>query len=180
LRALTLAVTTVMATLQLAAPARADAASPVACDLNLNIIDQDPVGLNVRALPGLNGAVITAIVAKGAWVRVHVVADSGGGWAKIDDGVHIDDSTAEERTVFHGAGWVAFSKLGIQEINPGGVIQSAPQNDAPVILRVSSTDETHIPKATVLGCTDNWLKVRIAGVVGWTRAYCTNWLTTCV
>jgi SH3-like domain-containing protein len=166
-----------MAALLLSVAARAD--TPAACDLKLNIIDQDPVGLNVRSLPGMDGAVVTAIVAKGAWVRVHVTAD-GGGWARIDDAVHIDDTTGEERPVFHGSGWVAFSKLGIQEINPGGVIQSAPQNDAPVILRVSSTDEAHIAKATVLGCNDNWLRVRIAGVVGWTRAYCTNWLTTCV
>lgn len=155
-------------------------AQTTACDVKLNVIDPDPNGLNVRALPSLNGVVITALKARGSWVRVHVKRDSNDGWMAIDDAVRIDESTGEEQPVFTGAGWVAVSKLGIETLNGGAMIYASPANDAPLLKRFLEGDELRMPRAVVLDCNDNWLKVRVGNLVGWTRDVCTNRLTTCV
>jgi hypothetical protein len=164
--------------LALVLPGRVSSAQTVACDVKLNVIDQDPAGLNVRASPG--GAIVTALKAKGRWVQVHVTGQSGE-WARIDDGREIRDEMGEpEKPLFNGAGWVAFSKLGIEELNSVAFIRDAPVEDARTLLKVQEGDESKRPHATVLGCSGQFLKVRAGAVVGWTREYCANQLTTCV
>jgi len=152
-------------------------AQTVACDAKLNITDQDPAGLNVRASPG--GAVVTALKARNRWVQVHVTGQSGE-WARIDDATFISEDNAGGTAIFRGVGWVAFSKLGIEELNQQAIILAEPKDDAQTVLKISEYDETNVPKAEALGCDGLFLKVRVKGLVGWTLNYCSNQFTTCV
>jgi hypothetical protein len=152
-------------------------AQTLACDVKLNVTDQDPAGLNVRASPG--GAVVTALKAKNRWVQVHVSGQSGE-WARIDRATFISEDNAAGTAIFHGVGWVAFSKLGIEELNQQAAILAAPKDDAQTMLKIAEEDEANVPKAEVLGCDGTYLKVRVRGLVGWTQNYCSNQFTTCV
>jgi SH3-like domain-containing protein len=152
-------------------------AETVACDVQLNITDQDPAGLNVRAAPA--GAVITSLKARNRWVQVDVTGVDGA-WARIEKATFISEDNAGGTVIFHRLGWVAFSKLGIEELNPQSTIFAAPRDDAQVLLRINEGDEAKIPAAEVLGCEGTWLKVRVSGKVGWTQNFCSNQFTTCV
>jgi hypothetical protein len=152
-------------------------AQTTACDVALNITDQDPAGLNVRAAPG--GAIITALKARNRWVQVEVTGAEGA-WARIDKATFISEDNAGGTVIYRGVGWVAFSKLGIEELNPQSTIFAAPSDDAQTLLKINEDDEAKIPKAEVLGCEGTWLKVRVKGLVGWTQNFCANQFTTCV
>lgn len=146
------------------------------CDVRLNVTDQDPAGLNVRATPG--GAVIGTLKARNTWVETHVVGQVGD-WMRIDEAVLIDDALADgEKTVFHGRGFVHVSKLGFEVLNPGAAIHAQPSEDAPVVLR-TPPDEDHAPKAQLLGCAGAYVQVKVGVVAGWTRQFCSNQRTTC-
>jgi hypothetical protein len=141
-----------MASQALAAPALRP------CDIKLNVADQDPAGLNVRASPG--GAILTALRAKGRWVQVHVTGQTGA-WAAIDEATLIQDETGgPDVRLFHGRGFVAFSKLGIEELDTQSRILAAPDDGAKALLSISEGDEAKLPKAEVLGCFGGFLKVR--------------------
>ncbi len=169
-----------------AAWAMADAATAqtVACNMDLNVADQDPAGLNVRASPG--GAILTALKARNLWVQVHVTgrrSDAAGvAWARIDKATLIGDETdSPDKVLFKGVGWVAFSKLGVEEFDTRTRIRAAPHADAKVLLSLEGWDDNALPTAeALLGCDGEWLKLRLKGVVGWTDNYCANQLTTCV
>jgi hypothetical protein len=166
-----------VAALALAAmPPAVASAQTVACDVKLNITDQDPAGLNVRASP--SGAVVTALKAKDRWVQVHVTgADSV--WARIDRATFIGEDNAGGAVIFHGIGWVAFSKLGTEELRLGATILAAPQEGAQRLLKAPEDDDAKVPKAEVLGCDGLYLKVRVQGLIGWTQNYCSDQFTTC-
>ena len=163
--------------------ANAAVAQTVRCDMDLNIADQDPAGTNVRASPG--GAVVKVVKAKDLWVQAHVTGaapgPSGGAWARIDEATLIGDETdSPDKVLFKGVGWVAFSKLGIEEFDTRARIRAAPSDKASVLLSLQGYDDEHMPVAeALLGCDGDWLKVRVKGVVGWTDNHCANRLTTC-
>ena len=164
--------------------ANAALAQTVACNIDLNVADQDPAGLNVRASPG--GAILTALKARNLWVQVHVTGQrsdaSGGAWARIDKATLIGDETdTPDKVLFKGVGWVAFSKLGVEEFDTRTRIRATPHGDAKVLLSLEGWDDNALPTAeALLGCDGAWLKVRLKGVTGWTDNYCANQLTTCV
>ena len=146
------------------------------CDVNLNVTDQDPAGLNVRSAP--SGPVVGVLKARNAWVQVHVVG-SAGDWLRIDRGRLIDDALpGGEKAVFSGQGCVHVSKLGVESLNPGGVLRATPSQSGRVVFK-APMDDAKVPKAVVLGCEGPFLQVRVGGVVGWTRQYCSNQYTTC-
>ncbi len=146
------------------------------CDVNLNVTDQDPAGLNVRLAP--SGPVVGVLKAKNAWVQVHVVG-SAGDWLRIDRGRLIDDALpGGEKVVFSGQGFVHVSKLGLESLNPGGVLRATPSEAGRVVFK-APIDDAKIPKAVVLGCDGSFLRIRVGAVVGWTRQYCSNQYTTC-
>ena len=167
----------VFAIAALLAPAMASAET-VACDAKLNVTDQDPAGLNVRASPG--GAVVTALKAKNRWVQVHVTG-ADGTWARIDRATFISEDNAGGTPIFRGVGWVAFAKLGIEELQDRqAAIVTEPKDGARTLLQLSAPDEASVPEAEVLGCDGAYLRVRVKGLVGWTQNYCSNQFTTCV
>lgn len=148
------------------------------CDLELNVIDPDPKGLNVRAHAGADGKVAAVLAPVGEWITVHVTAQRGD-WMRIDRAVAIDDTVESgEREVFRGDGWVHVRMLGVSELftGDGTVLRSAPEASAPVLLRLQREDEAD---TRVLGCSGRFLRVRHGERVGWTDRWCNNERTTC-
>lgn len=152
------------------------------CNATLNIADQDPAGLNVRASPG--GPVITALKLRGRWIEVEVTGQDGA-WARIKSATVQADANGDvdPRTsgvIWKGAGWVAFSKLGIEDFDSRSRFYAAPAETAKLVLSLEGYDDQKIPKTeAILGCDGDWLKVKIKGVVGWTHEWCTDQLSTC-
>jgi SH3-like domain-containing protein len=150
-----------------------------ACDVAVNISDQDPAGLNLRASPG--GAVVTALKARGRWVRVEMTGQDGA-WARIKTATleaDENDNPSGER-LWNGVGWVAFSKLGVEEFDSRARFHAAPNEQAKLVLSLEGYGDKTAPAEAILGCDGDWLQVRVKGVVGWTHVWCTNQLTTCV
>jgi len=166
-------------TLAAALLATAAGANTVACNVAVNITDQDPAGLNVRASPG--GPIVTAVKAKGRWVRVEVTGQDGA-WARIKTArLEADENdNTSDKLLWKGEGWVAFSKLGVEEFDSRARFFAAPNEKAKLVLSLEGYGDKTAPAEAILGCDGDWLQVRIKGVVGWTNAWCTNQLTTCV
>ena len=159
-------------------------AAPQVCNVKLNVTDQDPAGLNVRATP--QGRVIGTLKAKGQWVQVDVVG-AAGAWAQIRSATYMEKQPDPRGIVGINtswdspAAWVAFSKLGISELDDRAFIRDAPAEGAKTLLVIDDGgDEAKLPPVEVLGCAGDFLKVRVKGVVGWTREFCSNEFTTCV
>ena len=165
-----------MAAAFLSTTARAGA---VTCNVAVNITDQDPAGLNVRASPA--GAIITAVKAKGRWVRVEVTGQDGA-WARIKTArLEADENdNVSDQLLWKGVGWVAFSKLGVEEFDSRSRFHAAPNEQSKLVLSLEGYGEKTAPAEAILGCDGDWLLVRVKGVVGWTHAWCANQLTTCV
>ncbi|HEY2708624.1 MAG TPA: hypothetical protein VGI95_11285 [Caulobacteraceae bacterium] len=151
-------------------------AQGVACNVKLNVIDPDPAGLNVRTSPG--GAVMRALKGRGRWVEVHVSGQIGE-WARIDDAQDIDEGSGQARPLFHGQGYVAIDKLGTEALSDVAFIQEAPSPGARTLLKITQSEQPKPTSVTVLGCSGDYLKVRLSTIVGWTRNFCSNRLTTC-
>jgi hypothetical protein len=152
------------------------------CDLDLNVIDPDPAGVNLRSAPGAKtGKVIATLAPVGEWISVHVVGQSGE-WLLVDRAEAIDDDAPDGvREVFRGGGWVHASRLGISEllVGEGTVLRASPAADAAVVRRIATPDDEPASKR-VLGCRAKQLQVDIGdGVSGWTDTFCTNERTTC-
>ncbi len=161
--------------------ANAATAQTVACDgVQLNIIDQDPAGLNVRASP--SGPILTAVKAKARWVRVEVTGQDGP-WARIASATleaDENDNPDAGKVLWKGVGWVAFSKLGVEEFDSRARFHAAPSEQSKLVLSLESYGEKTASADAILGCDGDWLQVRVRGVIGWTHQWCTNQLTTCV
>lgn len=159
--------------------ATAAGANTVACNVAVNITDQDPAGLNVRASPG--GPIVTAVKAKGRWVRVEVTGQDGA-WARIKTArLEADENdNPSDKLLWKGEGWVAFSKLGVEEFDSRARFFAAPNEQAKLVLSLEGYGDKTAPAEAILGCDGDWLQVRVKGVVGWTNVWCTNQLTTCV
>ena len=163
-----------------AAKAPARLAGEQACELNLNVVDPDPKGLNVRASPGKPaGRVLARLAPTGDWIELHVTGQSGD-WLRIDRAAAIDDEALDGMSeVFRGNGWVHVSGVGISELSTGEgtVLRAAPDDTAAMLRKITPDSE---PKHTrVLGCRGKWLQVEADGVIAWTRSFCTNERTTC-
>jgi hypothetical protein len=177
------AVASTPASVDALAPVAAEAlpANTIACDVELNVADPDPKGLNVRATPDAKKGKVTAVLKPiGDWTQVHVVGQSGD-WLRIDHAEAIDDSAENgQRQVFQGNGWVYASKLGVSElyVGDGTIVRDQPKREGAVILQLDTPDKE--PKKTkVLGCNAGYIKVDIDKKVGWTNSWCTNERTTC-
>ena len=159
--------------------ANAATAAVTPCRAALDVTDQDPAGLNVRAAPG--GPVIAKVKAQGRWVEVSVTGQDGA-WARIESArMEADENdNSTDKLLWKGSGWVAFSKLGVSEFDSRSRFYAAPNEHSKMVLSLESYHDEGVDPEAILGCQGDWLQVRIKGVVGWTHEWCTNQLTTCV
>jgi len=152
------------------------------CDLELNIVDPDPLGTNLRSAPGVRtGAVIARLQPQGEWTYVHVVGQSGA-WFLIDRAVAVDDQAQDgEREVFRGGGWVHSSLLGFSELmtGEGTLLREAPSRGAKVVRTVSMLDDASEGPIRVLGCRGGFIQVDLGDIAPWTDTWCNNERTTC-
>lgn len=171
---------TVKATLGLAIAllclaANAHAAELQACDLGVDIVDQDPKGTNVRESPG--GKVV-AVLKLGSgpqaddWIEVHVAGQSGD-WLLIDGAEEVGD---ERKVIFRGRGYVHRSVLGASGLQGGSKLLSDPAPKSPLLAAHPLGDQP----VQFLGCRGPFAHVHVKEGAGWTRALCLNQRTTCV
>jgi hypothetical protein len=163
----------------LATPAAAASAPAHACDIKLNVIDQDPKGVNTHATPELRSDNVRTVLRHADWTRVHVIAQAGD-WYQIDGYERMNDNADDEDGVMPGghAAWIYKSELGDVDAQPNGMVYAQPNGRGKYLVRFPA-DESRLPKVEVLGCQGPWYKVRASGVTGWTRDVCTNERTTC-
>jgi hypothetical protein len=158
-----------------AAACRAQAADKQACNVNVDIIDTDPKGTNVRATPG--GAVIAALKnpTPDGWIGVHVIGQLGD-WYEIDRAnLHGADLPAGDNIIFHGKGYLHKSVLGVSGMDNGGAIYADHDTASPRVDPHAAGDQ----QVDMLGCWGEFLKVHVKKGTGWTKAACTNMKTTC-
>jgi hypothetical protein len=160
-----------------APPATSVPADTVKCDVQLNVTDPDPKGLNVRAAPGVApDNIIGVLKPDGEWTTVHVVGNQGD-WFLIDGAEMVDDNAPKGmRTSFKGRGWVHKSKVGGIEIEPRDVLESPAAGARPVMR---GTDTTRTASMRVTACQGKFIQLRDAKNKGWASRYCTNQRTTC-
>ncbi|HWE45143.1 MAG TPA: hypothetical protein VG407_03865, partial [Caulobacteraceae bacterium] len=94
--------------------AKAPVPLSVACDVQLNVVDKDPKGLNVRTTPQVLPDNIRAVIPMSDWTRVHVVGMAGD-WYQIDRyEVFPDNGDDDSEHDLPGGhlGWVHKSMLG--------------------------------------------------------------------
>jgi hypothetical protein len=94
-----------------------------ACNVEVNVMDPDPAGANLRASPG--GKVLRRLRATGssdAWVSVHATAQIGD-WIEID-GARLNDPalSSGEKSLYRGRGFLHRSILGFDGLQNGTTI----------------------------------------------------------
>ena len=171
----------VIATTGAASPAPRPVLVPpvvAACDLQLDVVDPDPKGMNVRARPA--GPVIARIPLAAEWTQVHVTGHAGD-WFRIDLAETVDDDApGGMREVYRRRhGWVHASGLGMSELNTGEgtILRATPSDAAKPLLRITPDNEPR--HVRVLACQGRWLRVQADETTGWTHAWCNNQRTTC-
>ncbi len=156
----------------LALAASAHAAERQACDVTVDITDPDPKGTNVRTAPG--GAAIASLTATGdGWIEAHITAQLGD-WYEIDGATSIDPG-GEDKTVFHGKGYLHKSVVGVSGMQNGGVIYKDHDSASAPVDPAAAGDQ----EVKLLGCWGQFLKVQVKKGTGWTTQVCTNMVTTC-
>lgn len=151
-----------------------DAAAPAttACNVTVSVIDPDPKGANVRKMPGGDVAATLRTPRTGDdWIEVHVVGQAGD-WFAIDRADLVGDA---RKTIFRGSGYMHRSVLGADGLVNGEPIRSSPAISSPQILSSEGGDQ----QAYLLACSGDFVKIRVRGGVGWTKALCLNQRTTC-
>jgi len=155
-----------MASIEAAGPATAT------CNVTASVIDQDPKGTNVRKTPGGDVAA-TLRTSRDAddWIEVHVVGQSGD-WFAIDRADLVGDA---RKTIYRGKGYMHRTVLGADGLVNGEPIRADHDVRSPQILASEDADQ----QALLLGCWGDFMKIRVKGGVGWTKALCLNQRTTC-
>lgn len=151
------------------------AAKNTACNVEVDVIDTDPHGTNVRASPG--GAIIASLSNPNAegWVSVHLTGMSGD-WYAIDRARLINaDQGPAGKVLLHSVGYLHKSVLGVSGMQNGGVIYADHDTKSPAIDRHAAGDQ----KVGMLGCWGEFLAVHVKSGDGWTKDACTNMDTTC-
>jgi hypothetical protein len=170
--------TALLAALLLLAPSMALLAGPgrQSCNIEVNVMDPDPAGANLRASPG--GKVLKRLRASGssdAWVSVHAIAQLGD-WIEIDGAMLNDpELPSGQKPLYRGRGYLHRGVLGFDGLQNGATIYSDHDKASRPIDDNAPGDQ----KVTFLGCWSDFFHIRVAKGVGWTHGACLNMLTTC-
>ena len=148
-----------------------EAADTQICNVTASVIDQDPQGTHVRKAPG--GDVVATLPSpdQDDWIEVHIVGQAGD-WLLIDRADRVGD---DSKTIFQGKGYMHRSVLGADGLVYGEPIRADHDVRSKQILASEDIDQQVI----LLGCSHDFMRVRVKGGVGWTRALCLNQRTTC-
>lgn len=164
----------VLALLSLAMPAVAQGVA-TRCNAELAVTDPDPKGLNVRSGPDAKSNVI-AVLKGGDYITVHITGQSGQ-WYAIDSATMIDTNAPKDKVIFHGQGFVHMSKVGGSGMFGTATILDKPDDKTGKPVKWDMQSDQPVD---VLGCSGEFLKVKVRKVTGWSKEVCTNELTTCV
>jgi hypothetical protein len=165
-----------------------------ACNISAWSTDPDPAGLNVRAGPGADTAVIARLPAplkvEGYTFGAEVsITGSKDGWFRIEKAV-LEDYVGDQKTkvLFEGEGWVTgrFLSLTVNAID----LRRDPSSSAPVVTRLIGEDAEGVgagPDSFAIerleACEGNWVKIEGtflgSAFNGWTTGTCSNQVTTC-
>lgn len=161
-----------------------------ACQIGAWSTDEDPNGLNIRAVPGADGAIIGNIpppteLEGDPFASEVSITGSQDGWFRISSAYFTDYySDEQDQVFFEGEGWVFGRYLGL-EIE-GRHLYAEPSRDAAVVIELWSPDSAE-PHPFVLerlhACQGYWVEVEgtLADerIRGWTDDTCSSQVTTC-
>lgn len=168
-----------------------------ACDFGALANDHTPEGLNIRAEPGANSAILGRLPVLENPYHEKVAADLHvigvrNGWFLIEDAAYPDNDFPKRPSVYGGRGWVSGKLLSTQVRTHN--LKASPDENAADVGEVF--DDYGV--TAILDCKGEWLLVEAplsanddslkpklpsdgtSGVVrGWTHGVCANQRTTC-
>ena len=165
------------------------AATIAVCSISAWVNDTDPNGLNVRAGPSRDAAIIGRLPQDDDYFPPEVsITGTQDGWFRIDKAV-LDDYTATQRkVVFEGEGWISGRLLGLLVNDPD--LHTAPWAESPVVAHlfyqdsngsVAGADSFGVTR--LISCQGDWVQVEgtfiDAQLTGWATRTCSNQVTTC-
>ena len=152
----------------------APAVEPQACNAEVDVTDTDPKGTNVRATPGCNAIASLKNPGEG-WIELHLTAQAGD-WFEIDQARLLDTMLPTgEKILFQGKGYVHKSMVGLSGMQNGGKVYADHDEKSRLLDPHADGDQP----VELLGCSGDFLHVRLKKSTGWTREACTNMNTTC-
>jgi hypothetical protein len=159
------------------------------CSISAWVDDTDPNGLNVRAGPSSDAAIVGLLPYDESQMAAEMsITGSQDGWFRIDKAVLDDYTAAAPKVVFEGEGWVSGRLIGLL-LNDAD-LHTAPSEDSPVVAHLFYED----PKGNVggadsfgvdrlLACQGDWVEVEGTffdmPLQGWATRTCANQVTTC-
>lgn len=148
-------------------------ADAVACNVSVYAIDPDPKGINVRAAPNKNAAVLQIIPHDPDGTVVELSA-SNGDWVFVRSAEGMSSDTP-----LPGKGWVYAPLLAVRAGPPSGKkarLFSRPDPGGTVIKTIAGESEVRLA-----GCSAAWVQVISGTHKGWLAPgdYCGNPVTTC-
>lgn len=164
------------------------------CRIRAWSTDPDPAGLNVRAGPGTQYAVIGRLPPPqeigGEHFSTEVsIVGSHDGWFRIEEAT-VDNYIVDfgPNVVFEGEGWVSGRLLGLSV--EGSYLFLRPSREASVALDLN--ERLEVPRGAdyrglelerLHACMGNWVEVEVTHIDkrfrGWTDDICSSQVTTC-
>jgi len=185
-----------LAAMTAAKAADIDTAGATRCAMSGWSQDKDPAGLNVRAAPRADAAIVATLPPErrqghDSYAVEFRIVGSRDGWLLIEKAKIVDYENGKgDRTIFAGRGWVSGAKVGF-EINDAE-LRAAPRDDAPVVARLYDNSDpagSFGPDSAVVdrvfGCDGDYADVLLhmpkgKPMRGWATRICSNQVTTCV
>jgi len=177
------------------AAAAAEIAAPAQrCDFRAWSKDPDPAGLNVRAAPKRDAAVVARLPAprevEGEKIAVEFKVIGGDGPWLLIDGAEFADYGDGAKKVFSGRGWVAAGLVGVTPQDEK--VRLGPETTAGIVDEPRATADGNydfLSLTRILGCRGRWIEMegefRVEQkkpgrpVRGWVTDLCANQVTTC-
>jgi SH3-like domain-containing protein len=132
----------------------------IVCSCDAYITDHDPNGLNVREQGNKNSKIVSVIPFQLDGATVHIVGSNTEGWLQISAATDVND-----KSILKKEGYVFAQKLGV---SIGGYAKGKVNlyTEPSEKSKVASTIKSEL-SATIIGCKDNWLKVKYENTMGW-------------
>jgi hypothetical protein len=164
-----------------------------ACDFGALANDQTREGLNIRAEPRADSAILGRLpVLENPYhekvaAELHVIGVRNG-WFLIEDAGYPDNDFPKRPSVYSGRGWVSGKLLSTQFRSL--TIKAAPDENAADVAEMAD----HYGITAILDCKGDWVRIETphytlkpkllpngprGAVRGWTQRPCTNQRTTC-